>query len=86
MLRFVGFDVFNVSVESVYTTYYPPCFNEGFVAQEVVDIQSNNSYTDGFCIHSNTHVSLNQNNFFEPGTVVSMPSLDDLDMPTSGFE
>jgi hypothetical protein len=31
-------------------------------------------------------VTLNQNNFFEPGTVVSMPNLDELDIPESGFE
>ncbi len=86
LLRIVGFDTFDVSVESVYATYYPPCFTEGFVAEKVVDIQSNNSFTDGFCIHSNQHVSLNQNNYFEPGTVVSMPDLANLDIPKSGFE
>lgn len=86
LLRIVGFDTFNVNVESVYSTYYPPCFTEGFVAELVVDIQSNNSFTDGFCIHSNDYVSLNQNNYFEPGTIVSMPNLNDLDMPKSGFE
>jgi len=86
LLRIVGKDTFDIGVESVYSTYYPPCFTEGFVAEEVVDIQSNNSFTDGFCIHSNEYVSLNQNNYFEPGTVVSMPNLDNLDMPNSGFE
>ncbi|MCX7568007.1 Tad domain-containing protein [Sulfitobacter sp. F26169L] len=86
LLRLIGYDTFDVGVETVYTTYYPPCFTEGFVAEEVVDIQSNNSFTDGFCIHSNEYVSLNQNNYFEPGTVVSMPDLADLDIPKSGFE
>lgn len=86
LLRIIGFETFDVGVESVYSTYYPPCFTEGFVAESVVDIQSNNSFSDGFCIHSNDYVSLNQNNYFEPGTVVSMPNLDDLDIPKSGFE
>jgi hypothetical protein len=52
----------------------------------VVDIQSNNNYTDGFCVHSNQYVSINQNNYFEPGTIVSMPNISDLEMPASGFE
>ena len=56
------------------------------MADGVVDMQSNSSFTKGFCIHSNTHVSFNQNNFFEAGTIVSMPNLDDLDLPKSGFE
>jgi Flp pilus assembly protein TadG len=85
MLRILGQDTFDIAVKSVYSTYYPPCFTEGFVADKVVEIRSNNSFSDGFCIHSNEYVSLNQNNYFEPGTVVSMPNLDDLDMPNSGF-
>ena len=86
LLSMIGFDDFTLRTNAVYDTYYPPCFNEGFVADNIVDIQSNNSYTDGFCIHSNTYVSINQNNFFEPGTVVSMPDLANLDIPSSGFE
>ncbi|MEW9921043.1 Tad domain-containing protein [Marimonas sp. MJW-29] len=86
LLRMIGFDTFNIGVDSIYTTYYPGCFTEGFVSEQIVDIQSNNSFTDGFCIHSNTYVSLNQNNYFEPGTVVSMPNINDLDIPESGFK
>lgn len=86
LLQVIGQDTFDIAVTSTYSTYFPPCFTEGFVAEEVVDIQSNNSFSDGFCIHSNDYVSLNQNNFFEPGTIVSMPNLDRLDMPKSGFE
>ncbi|HSF93318.1 MAG TPA: Tad domain-containing protein, partial [Paracoccaceae bacterium] len=86
LLRIIGQDTFDVSTQSVYTTYYPPCFNEGFVADKPVEIQSNNTYTDGFCIHSNDYVSINLNNLFESGTVVSMPNLDNLDLPSSGFE
>ncbi|MBD3662511.1 TadE/TadG family type IV pilus assembly protein [Sulfitobacter aestuariivivens] len=86
LLSMVGQDTFDVTAESIYSTYYPPCLTEGFVAQEPVDIQSNNNFFNGFCIHSNDYVSLNSNNFFEPGTVVSMPNLDQLDIPNSGFE
>ena len=86
LLSIMGRDRLTIRTETVYTAYYPPCFTEGFVAQDVVDMQSNGVYLDNFCLHSNTYVSLNQNNYFEGGTVVSMPSLADLDIPSSGFE
>ncbi len=86
LFKLVGHDSFDVSTSAIYTTYRPACLREGFVAEGIVDIQSNNGFRNGFCIHSNTHVSLNSNNFFEPGTVVSMPDLASLDLPKSGFE
>ena len=86
LFRLIGVDQFDIVAESVFTTYYPPCLREGFVAEGIVDIQSNNIFSDGFCLHSNTYVSLNSNNVFEPGTIVSMPDLADLDLPKSGFE
>ena len=85
-LSMVGFDTFTIRTNSIYASYYPPCFTEGFVAEDIVDLQSGSVYLDGFCIHSNTYVSLNQNNYFEPGTVVSMPDLSDLEIPESGFD
>lgn len=85
LFPFTGTKNFDVATNSVFTTYRPSCFREGFVAQDVVDIQSNNNYYNGFCIHANGHVELNSNNVFEPGTVVSMPNIDDLVLPQSGF-
>lgn len=84
--QLLGIDAWSVRVTATYTTFNPMCFREGFVADGVVDIQSNNAFTNGFCIHSNEYVSLNSNNTFEPGTVVSMPNLNDLDLPQSGFK
>lgn len=86
MLRLVGFDDWNVRRAAVFETYIPTCFREGFVAQDVVDVQSNNTYTNGFCIHSNGHVEVNSNNFFNDDTIVSMPDRTDLVLPNSGFE
>jgi len=86
LFRMVGIEDFEVLAEAVYTAYKPGCLREGLVAEGVVDLQSNNSFLNGFCVHSNSYVSLNQNNFFETGTVVSMPNIDDLDLPKSGFE
>ena len=86
MLQIVSFDKWDVAVKSTFVTYHPTCMREGFVANGVVDLQSNNSYTNGFCIHSNKYVSLNSNNSFEPGTIVSMSSLVDLQLPNSGYK
>lgn len=85
MLRFAGFDHWNVRRGSVFETYIPTCFLQGFVAQNLVDLQGNNTYKSGFCIHSNGHVEVNSNNVFEPGTVVAMPDKRDVVLPSSGF-
>ena len=86
LLRLVGLDSFDVAATAVFSLYQPPCLREGFVAEGKVDMQSNNNFFKGFCIHSNDHVRFNQNNYFEEGTIVSMPDLDKLDIPNSGFE
>ena len=86
LFRLLDRPEWDVAAQAIFVTFQPHCFREGFVAQGVVDIQSNNGFADGFCLHSNTYVSVNQNNTFEPGTVVSMPDSNDIDMPRSGFE
>lgn len=84
LLKFAGFDSWDVRTDSVFETYVPDCLREGFVAERLVDIQSNNEYLNGFCIHSNNTVSINSNNYFEAGTIVSMPEESGLDIPASG--
>ncbi|PWK51658.1 hypothetical protein, partial [Silicimonas algicola] len=86
LLHLVGVNQWDVARQSVFETFFPTCLKEGFVAKGVVDIQSNNSYFNGFCIHSNSHVEINQNNFFEAGTIVSMPDTDDLVVPNNGLD
>ena len=86
LLFVIGFDTFDISVSSVYATYFPPCLNEGYIANGIVDLQSNNDYRDGFCIHSNQHVEMNNGNYLEAGVTVSMPNLNDFTMPASGFK
>ena len=86
LLKFAGVDSWNVRTAAVFETYVPTCLREGFVAENMVDIQSNNSYFNGFCIHSNDVVAINSNNYFEEGTVVSMPDQSNLDLPSSGFD
>ena len=86
LLFVIGFDTFDIGVSSVYATYFPPCLNEGYIANGIIDLQSGNSYRDEFCIHSNTHVEINQGNYLESGVTVSMPSMNDFVMPSSGYD
>ncbi len=86
LLKLVGFDHWNINVSSVFETYYPACMTEGFVGQVAVDLQSNNNYLNGFCIHSNAAISINSNNYFEAGTAVTMPNPAQIQLPASGFD
>ncbi|WP_207493610.1 Tad domain-containing protein [Yoonia litorea] len=89
LFRLVGRDDFDVVAETVFIAYGKNCITEGYVAEGVVDIQSNNGFGADFCIHSNEFVSINQNNSFatddeetgEGGSIVSMPDISKLDIP-----
>ncbi len=86
LFQLVGKETWDVVVSSVFTTFRPGCLREGFVADDIVDLQGNNNYSNGFCLHSNNYISANSNNSWETGTIVSMPEEDDIDLPNSGFE
>ena len=86
LLRITGFEEWSIVRAAVFQTYRPPCLREGFVAEGIVDLRSNNEFYNGFCIHSNTNVELQQNNYFEDGTVVSMPDSGTIMLPASGFD
>ena len=48
-------------------------------------MQSNNIFTDGFCIHSNGDLKISSGNTFDPSVTVSMPSTANIQIPNSGF-
>lgn len=85
LLRAIGFTSWDVTAQSVTETYRPACLHEGFVADKLIDLQSNNGFYNGFCLHSNETIQVNQNNYFEKGTVVSLPNTTNLTLPASGF-
>ena len=85
LLRLVGVGEIDVMAAAVFSGEVDPCLRDGWVAEGMVDAQSNNLFKDGFCVHSNDYVSFNQNNVFEPGVNVSMPDLANLSIPASGF-
>lgn len=86
LLGFAGLNYWNISTHSVTETYRPGCLREGMVSEDVLDIQSNNGFAANFCLHSNTYISVNQNNIFDAGSIVSMPDLGLFEMPHSGYE
>ncbi|MDU8911225.1 pilus assembly protein TadG-related protein [Aestuariicoccus sp. MJ-SS9] len=86
MLQAIGYDGFEVETDTVFDLWEPPCFLNGFMADQSVDIQGNNQFGPYFCLHGNTHVKLSSNNGFDPGAIVSMPIPEDLQLPSSGFD
>ncbi|MCA0271566.1 MAG: pilus assembly protein TadG-related protein [Proteobacteria bacterium] len=86
MMRLTGLSELDVTAGAVFESYYPTCFNEGMVAREPVDIQSNNLFGSGFCIHSQDHAAFSSGNLLEDKVVVSMPDKRDIELPSSGFE
>ncbi|MGB3316441.1 MAG: pilus assembly protein TadG-related protein, partial [Albidovulum sp.] len=56
MMGLVGMSKLDVTSGTVFQTYYPSCFREGFVAKDRVEIQSGSHYGSGFCIHSQSYV------------------------------
>ncbi|WP_240789431.1 pilus assembly protein TadG-related protein [Pseudooceanicola onchidii] len=85
LFRMIDRPFWDLSAQAIFVAFEPPCFREGFIGEDVVDIQSNNGFENGFCVHSNRYVSVNSNNTWEAGTVVSMPDSSEIDLPRSGF-
>lgn len=86
LLRVSGKKQLDLTRRSIMLGYDPDCLREGFVAQGMVDIQSNNTFKNGFCIHSNSVVKVSSGNYFEAGVKVSMPDKTQVLMPASGFD
>lgn len=67
------------------------CLREGFVADDLLDIQSGNEFYDGFCLHSNERIKISSGGYFESGTSVTVPDPrdtavgGDLQLPASGL-
>lgn len=94
LLRFMGMSELDINAVSVWDAedgFCPPRSpdkkrGEGFFAVGMVDMQTANSFYDGFCVHSEDYVKVSQDNYFEEGVIVSMPDQSDLQVPASGME
>jgi hypothetical protein len=101
VLHIFGMDTADVVRRAVVSGFNQGCLREGFVSQQRIDIQSNNIFRRGFCIHSNSGVKISSNGTFEggamvngvfvPGVMVTMPDSrtkdqgGNLELPSSGF-
>lgn len=94
LLRFLGYQQFDLNTVSVWDHEDTICMpkdgdvipGEGFFALGVVDMQTNNTFGEGFCIHSETYVKLSTNNTFLDDVYITMPHLEELRMPAAGWD
>ena len=86
-LRIIGLQQWNVSVDAIAVKYVSECLTDGFVAENTVDMRSNNAFYNDICIHGqnliedggqDNAVDLQGGNYYEPGVTVSVPDLDGL--------
>ncbi len=84
-LRIIGLMNWNVRAQAVAQRFIPECLRDGLIARLQVDMSSNNSFVNQICIHGNTGVNIQSNNYFESGVNVSMPDLEMLEIPASGM-
>ena len=81
-LGLVDLPSFNVAAETVFTLQMPACARDGIAACGTVQLSSGNKFDSGYCLHGNKGVSLNNGNQFDPGTIVSLPNMGLLDVPS----
>jgi hypothetical protein len=78
LLRFAGFNEFEVAVTSV--AYFGKPGNctstDGIYAKGEVTLTSGNRIGASYCVHSQTNVWMPQENVFEDGAGLSMPNLE----------
>ena len=85
-LRIVGLVEWDVTARAIAQRYIPECLRDGLVAREIVDISSNNDFTNDICIHGQQGVHMQNHNYYETGVNVSMPDRDMLTIPSGGME
>jgi Flp pilus assembly protein TadG len=101
VMRLFGLETADAVRKATVAAFGQGCLREGFVSQQRIDIQSNNTFRRGFCIHSNSGVKISSNGIFEgagmvngvmvPGVMVTMPDSrttdlgGNLQLPSSGF-
>ncbi|HUF86046.1 MAG TPA: TadG family pilus assembly protein [Thermohalobaculum sp.] len=84
-LRIIGFDSWDVQAQSIAQRFIPPCLRDGLISRQIVDISSNNDFVKEICVHGEQGVDMQNGNYFELGTTVSMPDLDMLVIPNNGM-
>jgi Flp pilus assembly protein TadG len=84
-LRILGLQTWNVRAQAIAERFIPECLYDGLIARRMVDISSNNSFTNHICVHGQRGVNIQSNNYFEEGVSVSMYDMGTLELPSSGL-
>ncbi|APX88944.1 hypothetical protein BV394_03710 [Brevirhabdus pacifica] len=70
LMRLAGVDSFDVSAAAI-AAIRPRCLGGRIFAKSLLKGNSNSSVSDGFCLHGEGGVHINNNNVFEAGTEIS---------------
>jgi Flp pilus assembly protein TadG len=84
-LRIIGLESWDVRTQAIAQKFKPECLNDGLIAEQTVDMSSNNSFVNHICIHGQQGVDIQSGNYFEDGVTVSMYDMDTLKLPASGM-
>jgi hypothetical protein len=74
-LRIIGLYEWNVTTYAIAQRFIPDCLTDGLVARGIVDMSSNNSFSNDMCVHGQKGVHMSRQNAFNPGVRVTMPDL-----------
>ncbi|NNE86757.1 MAG: hypothetical protein HKN27_01670 [Silicimonas sp.] len=75
LLKLVGVDAWDLNTDAVWELGVPRCLKEGYVAEDVISLQSDNTFKSGFCVHSNTGLNFANHNTFEADVKISVPDI-----------
>ena len=85
-LKIIGLDAWNVQARAAAQRFIPECLREGLISRKMIDMSSNNHFTNEICVHGQKGQNIQSNNTFDPGVTVGMYDLDTLELPASGFD
>ncbi len=84
-LQIIGMDAWNVRTQAAAQRFIPECLREGLISRKMVDMSSNNHFTNEICVHGQLGQNIQSNNTFDPGVTVGMYDIDTLELPASGY-
>jgi len=76
-LRFVGFDAFTVSTESIVESFVSICERDGLKAYGNVKMSTQQTFLGKYCVHGEAGIDISDKNSFGAETIASMPDLTD---------
>ncbi len=82
LLKLAGFTSWDISTYSTVQIFTPDCILDGLVARGTVEASSQNDFRNTICVHGQQGVKLSIGNTFGDDVIVSMPDLDDLQVPS----